>query len=126
MEAACLMRRAYSDEEFEAMGARWLNAAHPSIESAYGSGELDIISGTQGGRWLSGHVRGLDYRHPRDEAFLFDDARAVMRGMRGSPRIARRPRPPSSLPPEPEDFGDEAQMGEYLASLRKFFRNGKI
>ena len=117
LEAACLMRRAVSDDEFEAMGVSWLNVVHPSVETPFGRGELDIIARREGGRWLSGHVRPYDYRHKRDESFLVDDAR-------GLPRIVRRPRPPSSLPPEPEDFRDEAQIGEYLAGLRKFFHNG--
>jgi hypothetical protein len=120
LEAACLMRRAFTDDEFEAMAVSWLNVLHPSVETSFGLGELDIIARRHGGRWLSGHVRPHDYRHPRDESFLVDDARSIERDEKGRPFIRRR-KPPSSLPPEPSDYDDSEQMSRYLAELHKFF-----
>ncbi len=36
-------------------------------------------------------------------------------------RICRRPKPRSSLPPEPKNFGDKRQMRRYMTQLKTFF-----
>lgn len=58
--------------------------------------------------WCSKGVGVLDFGIPGD-AKLY-------------PPSARKAKPPSCLPPEPEDFNNSDQMQQYLAGLKRFFR----
>jgi hypothetical protein len=105
VELACLMRQALNDEDLQAMGLDWLNIMHMPVLGPGTLGHLEITR-TGGGRWLSGHVRPLDYRYPRGEGFLFEDPAGVIgNGRTRKKRFVLR-KPPSSSSREPDDFDD--------------------
>lgn len=49
-EAACLIRQAFSDEEIESMGLRWIVTMHDPIKDSVGAPCLLYVDG--GGQWL--------------------------------------------------------------------------
>jgi len=71
VEAACLIRENFSDEEIEAMGPRWIIVMHEPIKDSDGDPDLLVVSRSGGGRWLGACCGGPGGRWSGDGGFAF-------------------------------------------------------
>ena len=71
VEAACLIRENFSDEEIEAMGPRWIIVMHEPIKDSDGDPSLLGVLRVGGGRWLDAYYDSPDSRWYRVGGFAF-------------------------------------------------------
>jgi hypothetical protein len=71
VEAACLIRENFSDEEIEAMGPRWIIVMHEPIKDSDGDPHLLDVNRRGGGRWLNAYFDGPGDRWGRGDGFAF-------------------------------------------------------